>query len=99
MANLYISEYGAITTVQSDREQAGSEPPKATQKVSYTASAASAAFNGDTGFVRVIADADAFLVFGASPTATASGMFLPGNTVEYFGVEAGQKVAAYDGTS
>ena len=47
----------------------------------------------------MIADADAFLVFGASPTATASGMFLPGNTVEYFGVEAGQKVAAYDGTS
>lgn len=69
------------------------------QNVTFTTSAASSAFNNRTNFVRVIADADAWLVFGASPTATTTGCRIEANVEAYFGVTPGQKVAAYDGSS
>ena len=73
--------------------------PAATQAVTFAASVASAAFNDATRLIRVIADADVFLAFGAAPTATATAIRLPANTVEYFEVNAGDKVACYDGSS
>ena len=74
--------------------------PAATQAVTYAASVQSAAFNDATRLVRVIADADVFLLFGANPTATAiNAIKLPANTVEYFEVNAGDKVACYDGST
>jgi hypothetical protein len=73
--------------------------PDSTQAVTYTTSTASAAFASSTNLIRVIADADVYLAFGAAPTATATAIRVPANTVEYFGVHAGQKVACYDGSS
>ena len=74
--------------------------PAATQAVTYTASAQSTAFNDATRLVRVIADADVYLLFGANPTATAiNAIRVPADTVEYFEVNAGDKVACYDGTT
>ena len=70
-----------------------------TQSVTYTTSTQSAAFQDGAKMIRVIADADVYLEFGASPTATATAIKLPANTVEYFGVEQGAKVACYDGSS
>lgn len=100
MANLYISEYSSLATDPNAMGvPVGSEPSEATQKVSYTTATQSSAFGGNTRFVRVIADADAHLLFGANPTATASHMLVKANTAEYFGVEATQKVSVYDGTS
>ena len=71
----------------------------ATQAVTYTSSTASAAFNEATRLIRVIADADVYLAFGAAPTATANDIRVPADTVEYFEVNAGDKVACYDGSS
>ena len=73
--------------------------PAATQAVTFAASVQSTAFDDATRLVRVIADADVFLAFGAAPTATATAIKVPANTVEYFEVNAGDKVACYDGTS
>ena len=73
--------------------------PAATQAVTFTTSTASAAFNEATRLIRVIADADVFLAFGLAPTATATAIKVPANTVEYFEVDPGHKVACYDGSS
>ena len=71
----------------------------ATQAVTYTSSVASAAFNEATRLIRVIADADVYLAFGTAPTATANSIRVTADTVEYFEVNAGDKVACYDGTT
>ena len=73
--------------------------PDTTQAVTFTTSTASAAFGSATNLIRVIADADVYLAFGAAPTATATAIRVPANTVEYFCVHPGQKVACYDGSS
>lgn len=99
MASLYISEYVRAADPPGANMPVGLEPAVALQKVTYTTAAASAAFNSGTRFVRVIADADVWLLFGASPTATVAHMFLPADTEKYVGVEPGQKVSAYDGSS
>ena len=74
--------------------------PAATQAVTFAASTQSTAFDAATRLVRIIADADVFCLFGANPTATATNAIkIPANTVEYFEVNPGDKVACYDGTS
>lgn len=73
--------------------------PAASQAVTFTTSAQSAAFAADTKFIRVVADAAAHIAVGDNPTATATSMFLPANSVEFFGVKGGDKIAAYDGSS
>lgn len=105
MASLYITEF-----VRQARDgnghllPVGECPPIAQQKVTYTTSTASAAFNSATTFIRVKADADAHLAFAASPTADATDMQIEADVAEYFGVNrddvaTGLKVAAYDGSS
>jgi hypothetical protein len=100
MASLYITEFANL--VEDEKGHiipAGKTPPRAQQKVTFTTSSQSAAFNQQVEIIRVIADADVHLKFGSNPTATAADMLVKANTVEYFGVVSGQKVAAYDGSS
>ena len=60
-----------------------------------TASAASAAIADNVLYVRVVADQNAYIEFGSSPTASSSTHYLPANEVEYFKVQTdGTKVAA-----
>ena len=73
--------------------------PGATQSVTYDASTQSAAFEATTSLIRVIADAEVYLAFGDNPIATAVDVRLPANTIEYFIVQAGTKVACYDGST
>lgn len=70
--------------------------PGVTQKVSPSgASAATAtAFGSQTEYVRVAADADVHIVFGGTPTATTSDIFLPVDKPEIFKVSPGEKMAA-----
>ena len=102
MATLYIREYKE-QTIDGDGHvlPAGYEDGNCTgQTVSYTTSTQSSAFATNTTFIRVVADASAYLDFGSNPTATTGdGVYLPADTVEYFRVNSGDKVAAYDGTS
>jgi hypothetical protein len=99
MAKLYISEYSAVRVSEGGLAQVGKEPAIEQTPVTFTSATLSAAFGDDTRIVRLVADADAWLLFGDSPVATANSKFLPANVIEYFGVNAGQKVSVYDGTT
>lgn len=83
----------------------GELPKKGTQALTYTANAVSEAIPKKTRFVRLLADADAYVEVGTAPVATVASMKLEANVSEYFGlksilVRAGTlKIAAYDGTT
>jgi len=71
--------------------------PGTTHKVSPSGSSAasSTAFNADTVFVRIAASADMHIAFAATPTAAATDLFIPADTVEIIKVpEQGVKFAA-----
>ena len=61
---------------------------------SGSSAATSNAFGTQTEYVRVAADADVHIVFGASPTATTDDIFLPADQPELFKVSPGEKMAA-----
>lgn len=88
-----VSKAPEILQNQQNRFQAIFPGSDKTVSVNGT-SAQSSAFSSGVNLVRVVCTIDCCLKFGASPTATASTIFLPANTVEYFGVVAGEKVAA-----
>jgi hypothetical protein len=71
-------------------------PTGSTQTITTSASSAaiSTAFGNNTRLVRIVCTEDAHIKFAASPTATTGDPFMPANQVEYFRVEAGEKVAA-----
>lgn len=92
---MYIQEYTNLSVDgRGFQVQAGQEPAVTSQKVSFTTSTASAAFDETTRFVRITCDADAHLQFAVAPTATTSMMEVQADTPEFFGVIKGQKVAA-----
>lgn len=76
-------------------------PPVTTQRVTYTTSAQSAAFNGRTTLVGFRIPEAAHVAWGADPTATVSTPLFAAGTEFWFGVEPGsaQKIAFFDGTS
>lgn len=94
MASLSITEYSNLGL--NGNAPIPQEPAITGQNVSFTTTTASAAFNERTRFVRLVASADCYVKFGASPTATTSDQFLSAE-LEYFrGVPEGKacKVAA-----
>lgn len=107
MAVLHISEYNAIlkTNVGDDpvsgdgTAQTVKEPSITTQAIAFDAATSSAAFNPLTRIVRIATDTQCYIVFGSSPIATANSMLLPEFGVEYFGVNPGDKISVYDGTT
>lgn len=102
MSVLYITEYKSVAVASG----AGGplavalEPPVTTQTVSIGAgSAASAAFNVNTHFVRLNTDETCSVKFGVSPTATTSDERLAANQTEFFGIsQAGLSVAVIANT-
>lgn len=58
----------------------------------------SAAFSGNTRFVRLHADAPCRIAFGSNPTAAATTMRLAAGASEYFGVTPGHKLAVITST-
>lgn len=100
MAKLSISEYDAM---KDDGAGAGlplaCEPAIAEQEVTFTTATASSAFNAKTNFVRLVADADCRVKFGADTTALATSQRLVANVPEWRAVTPGHKVSAYDGSS
>jgi len=109
MANMYISEYSAVAHAGNDPGinyglfyrpagialQIPVEPPVTTpQKVTFTTTAQSAAFDAGTKFICVHLDADGHIAVGADPTATTNHRKLIAGVDYYFGVTAGNKIAA-----
>jgi len=111
MSNMYISEYSEIAHAANDitknygqaLQPAGialqipMEPPVTTpQKVTFTTSAQSAAFDDNVKFICIHLDADGHVAIGADPTATTSYRKLLAGVDYYVGVTAGHKIAAID---
>lgn len=96
MANLWITELRTMPIDCNGKTvEAALLPAITTQKVTISGtSAQSAALNADTKFVRVMADANCCILAAADPTATTSNLPLTAEGAEYFGVFAGQKIAA-----
>ncbi len=72
------------------------------QNITYTTSTASSAFNANTTIVRLKNPSSGSTVYwavGKSPTATAASEFIEAGETIDIGVEAGDKIAFYDGTS
>ena len=104
MATLWITEYSDIAESFGGKPVlVGREPSLTVQSVSYTTTAQSNNFHPKTRFIRVKADADAYLEFGQNPTATVASTAVEADVAEYFGVEIIRnqniKLAVYDGSS
>lgn len=95
MAKLWITEFQKMENAN----DIGGVPqvaklPGTTQVVTFTTTTQSTAFAYNTRFVRVTADADCHIAYGSNPTATTSSLRMAAETVEYFGVNPGDKIAA-----
>lgn len=103
MAQAIVREYADVAL--STRAQAPSEPALADQTITTSGtSAASAAFGANTRLIAIstpAAQAVACLFSatrGATPTALTTSLRLPANSLVFFGVYPGDKVALIDVT-
>lgn len=69
------------------------------QKVTFTTSAQSAAFQPTTKYIEVFCASVAHYKVGENPTATANMIAIPAGQWKAIGVSGGDKIAFYDGTS
>lgn len=101
MAKAHISEYKNLVADESGRSVQAPLEPATTQVVTYTTNVASAAFQDETRFVGIIADAKAHFKFALVPTADADDPYVAQDVAQYFAVPKGAsyKVAFYDGSS
>ena len=72
----------------------GLRPTTVQMMSSSGTSSQSSAFAAYTYYVRICADADCHILFGSSPTAASSSIFIPADQPEIFKVNPGEKVAA-----
>lgn len=110
MATLYITEFKAEGQAPTQRTWGAGpgivpiaqQPPNFEQTVAIGGSStASAAFATGTTLVRIETDVICSILFGAagaSPVATAASARLAADSVEYFGVGPGMKVAVITNT-
>ena len=96
MATLEIAQF---QSAQKDDNIQVAKTLNGMEKLTYTANAASEAMNAETKMVRLISDAAVYLTFNGAAATVANGIRLPADTIEYFGVEKGQVINAYDGTT
>lgn len=93
-----ICQIAEFQEAQSDGQIPVAKGPNAVQNVTYTAAADSAPMSEGTKFVRIIADAAVYIDFDGND-ADADSIRLAADTAEYFGVEQGQIISCYDGSS
>jgi len=101
MARAIITEYDKLGKARNGTLiQAGQEPAIVDQLVTFSSATLSAKFQDRTTFIRIIADADANLLFGDSGvSANADNKRIVANVPEFFAVTGGDYVSVYDGTT
>lgn len=92
-----IAEFAGVQTDGQGRDMPIAKSLIRIQSVLYGTAIDSLPFSDKCKLIRIISDADVYIAFGA--TATATGIRIPANFVEYFGVEQGGFVSCYDGSS
>jgi hypothetical protein len=105
MATAYLREYADIAHTFSKTVQAGAEPAIADQTITTSGtSAASNAFDANTRVICISTPAAQAVcalfsaTAGATPTALVTSLRLPANSMIFFGVKPGDKVALIDVT-
>lgn len=101
MATAFIREYADIGVTFSKYIQAGAEPGLADQTITTSGTTAqSSAFNANTQLIVISTPAAQAVccLFGANPTALVTSLRLPANSLVFFGVKPGEKVALIDVT-
>lgn len=95
MAKLFVSEFKSLARGRgADGAAIPVEPALANQALTIGAEVKSSAFNADTRYVELAAEAACFVKFGSNPTAvTASDMFLAAGARVVRAVVPGQKVS------
>lgn len=98
MGTVNISEYSNTTFgMPGNGTDIPSTPEVASSNVTSSGtSAQSSAFNDVTKIIRVTTDTTVRVTFGADPTATATDIRIKADTVSFFGVVPGQKIAVID---
>lgn len=99
MANLNITEFAALGEAGDFKFPVAKEPAVTTQSVTFTSATQSAAFNAQTRFVRLLPDANCYVLFGANPTAVATSEKLASGQEAWRAVNPEDKVSVYDGSS
>ncbi len=100
MATYWISEYQDLGSANGYPVQVPKEPAIANQSSTYTTATLSSAFNAETRYVGIRADAVVHPAFGDN-TVVADATYLPQSAgeVRYYAVNPGDYVSLYDGTS
>jgi hypothetical protein len=98
MAKVYIAEFETMPNVPGGGAQIAPLPPIAEQTVNITTETDSNAFNVNTHFIRVHADAICSIAAGAAPTASTSTLRLAADQTEYFAVQPGHKLSVITNT-
>lgn len=105
MATLWIREYSAVPAVVDSltpsspsllatAQPMAQEPGTDQTALTFSTSAASAAFATGTRYIGIIGSAAFHYVVGAAPSATTNALKVPADTLVFIGVTAGQKIAA-----
>lgn len=99
MAILKITEYGGLVQTSGGVAPVLQEPPLDTQNITFTTAAQSAEFGPNTRIVKLVCLSDCYIEYGTNPIATADSDYLPAKTIWVTGVNPGQKLSVYDGSS
>jgi hypothetical protein len=94
-SRVWISEYGVLGTVQNGTPQIAALPAlvlQSTLDISGGTAQPSAAFGGQTKFIRIICEVQCAVRADGS-AATTSAILLPALSPEYFGVQAGATIS------
>tara|TARA_R110000868_G_scaffold123837_2_gene327653 strand:+ start:3747 stop:4061 length:315 start_codon:yes stop_codon:yes gene_type:complete len=100
MATLWIREYASVGAAPSGLNSGAAnlpvvaEPGTDQTALTFSTTAASAAFGAATSYIIVVSSVDCHYVVATAPTATTAALKIPANTPWAIGVTAGHKIAA-----
>lgn len=95
MATLWIREYSSLTeTGDGDQVPIAFEPGRDQAPLTFSTSAASAAFAGGTRYIGIIGSAAFHYKVAETPEATTNMLKVPADTLLFIGVQGGHKIAA-----